>query len=210
MGRKSSVYNILNRKHDVFEFGDEWEEAFGQPEKTGLWFISGLPTNGKTAFCMQLTHKLAQMGSRTAYFAFEEGRTLPFKNSIIRHRWADFTRRIVVEEDVIPFSKYADWILRNPRIKAVIIDTIQKWDLKKSNFPKLYELMDKKLLIINSHVKSNGYPDGAVANALLRDAQLKIWVEGFRAISRGRTFGDVGYYTIWRERAEKYWAEKLI
>ena len=29
--------------------------------------------------------------------------------------------------------------------------------------------------------------------------------EGYRAISKGRYFGDKGYYTIWAERAEEYW-----
>jgi len=39
-------------------------------------------------------------------------------------------------------------------------------------------------------------------------ADLKIWVEGYRAFSKGRTFGELGYYTIWPERAEAYWGVK--
>lgn len=210
MGKKSSVYNIINRKHDVFEFGDEWEDAFGQPDKTGLWFISGMPTNGKSAFTMQLTYKLASMGIKTAYHAFEEGNTAPFQNSVIRHGWAKYPRRIVTEESVISLDEFEEWIIKNPSVKAVIIDTIQKWELKKKDLPRLYEMMKNKLLIIVSHVNGSRNPDGVVANIMSRDAQLKIWVEGFRAISRGRTFGSTGYYTIWRERAEKYWAERLI
>jgi len=33
-------------------------------------------------------------------------------------------------------------------------------------------------------------------------------VEGYRAFSKGRTFGELGYYTIWPERAEAYWGVK--
>lgn len=35
------------------------------------------------------------------------------------------------------------------------------------------------------------------------DATLKIWVEGFKAFSKGRFIGDTGEYTIWGEGAEK-------
>jgi hypothetical protein len=38
------------------------------------------------------------------------------------------------------------------------------------------------------------------------DASLKIWIEGYRAFSKGRYIGpNGGVYTIWEEGAEKYW-----
>ena len=40
------------------------------------------------------------------------------------------------------------------------------------------------------------------------DATLKIWVEGFKAFSKGRFIGEKGNYTIWEEGANKYWGEE--
>ncbi len=42
------------------------------------------------------------------------------------------------------------------------------------------------------------------------DASLKIFVEGFRAISKGRFIGPKGYYTVWEEGAERYWGKKEL
>ena len=39
------------------------------------------------------------------------------------------------------------------------------------------------------------------------DATLKIWVEGYRAFSKGRFIGRTGKYDIWPEHAERYWGE---
>lgn len=46
---------------------------------------------------------------------------------------------------------------------------------------------------------------GRTAVSAMFSASLKIWVEGYRAISKGRYFGEQGYYTVWKERADKYW-----
>ncbi len=60
----------------------------------------------------------------------------------------------------------------------------------------------KKLLVIISQAEGTR-PSGRTAVSVMFDASLKIWVEGYRAISKGRYFGDKGYYTIWAERAEE-------
>ena len=39
------------------------------------------------------------------------------------------------------------------------------------------------------------------------DATLKIWVEGFKAFSKGRFIGQTGEFTIWDEGAARYWGE---
>ena len=39
------------------------------------------------------------------------------------------------------------------------------------------------------------------------DATLKIWVEGFKAFSKGRYIGPKGSLTIWPEGAMRYWQE---
>jgi len=214
MGRKrrTSVYNILQKKYEVIPFSESWKAAFNLPERTGIWFISGKPTNGKTAFTMQLTYELARIGIKTAYFSYEEGTKIPFQDKMMRFNWADVQKNIVVEDiddRFIPFSQMEEWFEDNKRVQAVVIDSIQRWDMKKKDIFKLKQMAQKRLIIIVSHVKDNGQPDGPAATEALRDASMKIWIEGFRAISRGRLFGSLGYYTIWPERANKYYANNV-
>lgn len=207
--RRVSVHYILQKTYDVLPWDDEWEAAFSRPEQCGIWFVSGRPTNGKSSFCMKLTRKLASIGYKTAYFSYEEGTSLSFQNAMIRSRWADAGKNIVVEDQFVSFQDMEKWVKANKRVKVYIFDSIQRWDLKKSDLFKFRELFRNKLIVIISHVKDNGLPDGTVANELLRDASLKIWIEGFRAISRGRFFGSLGYYTIWEEKANEYWSDKI-
>ncbi|MDR0749081.1 MAG: hypothetical protein LBF62_05875 [Tannerellaceae bacterium] len=207
--RALSVYNLLNKKYEVIPFTGEWEAAFGRPESKGIWFISGKPTNGKSTFCMQLVKELASLGMRTAYFSWEEGSGLSFQHTVKRAGWAEHSRNIVIEDSLVPFARLPDWIAAHPRVKVIVIDTVQKWDIRKKDIATLHERYGNKLFVFISHVKEGGSPDGAIATEILRDASMKIWVEGFRAISRGRHFGPVGYYAIWKERAEKYYAENI-
>ncbi|MDR1938278.1 MAG: ATP-dependent serine protease [Tannerellaceae bacterium] len=207
--RAHTVYNILHKKYDVIPFTGDWEAAFSRPEKAGFWFVSGFSANGKSSFCMQLVRELASLGMKTAYFSWEEGTGLSFQNTIRRAGWAEVNRNIVVEDEIIAIVDFDKWMKKHSRVKVIIIDSLQKWDLKKSDVVALRGKYRDKLFVFISHVKDNGKPDGAVATLINRDALLKIWVEGFRAISKGRLFGPVGYYTVWEEAADKYYARNI-
>lgn len=64
-----------------------------------------------------------------------------------------------------------------------------------------------KLIIFISHAAGTA-PRGSAAQSVMYDATLKIWVEGFKAFSKGRFIGEKGNYTIWEEGANKYWGEE--
>ena len=40
---------------------------------------------------------------------------------------------------------------------------------------------------------------------VMYDATLKVWVEGYKATSKGRFIGTTGEYIIWEEGAQVYW-----
>nr|DAL37874.1 MAG TPA_asm: hypothetical protein [Caudoviricetes sp.] len=63
-----------------------------------------------------------------------------------------------------------------------------------------------KLIIFISHAQGKA-PRGSAAQSVMYDATLKIWVEGFKAFSKGRFIGEKGEYTIWDEGANRYWGE---
>jgi len=72
MGRALTVKEVLNKKRQTFPFDGKWADAFGQPERTGVWFIWGRSGNGKTSFVMQLIAELCKY-DRVAFDSMEEG-----------------------------------------------------------------------------------------------------------------------------------------
>ena len=39
MGRAKSVSELLATKIETFPFRDEWYDAFGEPERKGIWIV---------------------------------------------------------------------------------------------------------------------------------------------------------------------------
>lgn len=72
MGRALTVKEVLNKRRQTFPFEGKWADAFGQPERTGVWFIWGRSGNGKTSFVMQLIAELCKY-DRVAFDSMEEG-----------------------------------------------------------------------------------------------------------------------------------------
>ena len=60
MGRAKSVSELLATKVETFPFKDEWYDAFGEPERKGVWLVWGNSGNGKTTFVVQLCKYLCQ------------------------------------------------------------------------------------------------------------------------------------------------------
>jgi len=60
------------------------------------------------------------------------------------------------------------------------------------------------LLIFISHADGK-FPAGRSAKSVMYDATLKIYVEGYKAFSKGRYIGEKGEYTVWPEKAVAYW-----
>lgn len=64
--RALSVSDVMRMKKETYPFEGAWEEAFGCPEKNGVWFVWGNSGNGKTSFMLQLCKALSHFG-RVAY-----------------------------------------------------------------------------------------------------------------------------------------------
>lgn len=87
-----------------------------------------------------------------------------------------------------------------------MIDSFQYTQMSYKEYISFKEAHRDKLLIFVSHADGKN-PDGRSAKKVMYDASLKVYVEGFRAISKGRFFGSVGHYTVWSEGEQRYWGE---
>ena len=203
--RALTVKEILNKKRQTFPFAGEWADAFGQPERTGVWFIWGRSGNGKTSFVLQLIRELCKW-DRVAFDSMEEGDSLSMRDKLVRHGMADVGNRLHLL-DAEPMSALSERLSKRKSYNIVVIDSFQYTQMTYKDYIQFKEQHKDKLFIFLSHA-AGSLPRGSAAGGVMYDATLKIWVEGFKAFSKGRFIGPTGEFTIWDEGAERYWGEK--
>ena len=198
------VREVMSMKYETFPFENDWKDAFGTPERRGVWFIWGDSGNGKTTFAMQLAKELCKYG-RVAYNSLEEGSSLTMRNTMMRCGMMEVNRRFVLL-DAEPMDQLNIRLNRRRSPDIIIIDSFQYTQLTYRQYIEFKEANRKKLLIFISHADGK-QPNGRAAKSVMYDATLKIRVEGFRAFSKGRFIGPVGHYDIDRIKAPIYWGE---
>lgn len=202
MGRALTVRDILNKKHQTFPFEGEWADAFGQPERTGVWFIWGRSGNGKTSFVMQLIAELCKY-DRVAFDSMEEGDSLSMRQKLVRHGLTGAGSRFHLL-NAEPMNELRERLARRKSYNIIVIDSFQYTQMSYSDYIRFKEENRDKLIIFISHA-SGSMPRGGAAVGVMYDATLKVWVEGYRAFSKGRFIGPTGQYTVWAEGAARYW-----
>lgn len=193
-------------KFSTFNWGEPWRLAFDLPMTTGTWFIWGHSGNGKTSFVLQLCKELANY-DRVAYLSLEEGLSLTVKEAISRVGFSKIERRnfIILSES---FDELLERLDRQRPPRVVVIDSFQYTDLTFKAYREVCKQHPEMLFIFTSHAEGKK-PLGRTAKRIKHDAALKIWVEGFRAISQGRFIGSQGYFDIWPKGAQIHWADKI-
>ena len=197
------VRELLSMKFDTLPFEGEWYDAFGTPESRGVWIVWGKSGSGKTSFVMKLCKELCKYG-RVVYNSLEEGISLTMQNTVRRSNMLEANRRfLLVCESMDELS------LRLKRQKSpdfVVIDSFQYTQMTYRQYIEFKEQHRNKLIIFISHATGR-LPTGRSGKSVMFDATLKIYVEGYRAFSKGRFIGPVGHFDIWPEMAARYWGE---
>lgn len=169
------VREVLSMKFDTFPFSGAWYDAFGTPERRGIWIIWGNTGSGKTSFVMQLCKELCKYG-RVAYDSLEEGACLTMQNSLKRFNMQEVNGKFLLL-DVEPIDQLCLRMKRQKSPDFVVIDSLQYTQLTYAQFIKIKEAYRNKLIIFISHASGTN-PDGRVAKKVAFDAALKIYVEG--------------------------------
>ena len=201
MKRALSVRDILDKKYDTFPFEGKWKEAFGTPERVGVWFIWGNSGNGKTSFVMQLCKE-----DRVVYDSLEEGACLTVQNNLKMHGMSEVSRRLAfVQEDMEALKTR---LRRHKSYNIVVVDSFQYTRMSYRDYIALKEAFPGKLFIFISHARGKN-PKGDAAESVMYDATLKIWIEGGKAFSKGRFIGETGEYIAYPKLAEEYWSDNV-
>jgi hypothetical protein len=202
--RALTVQNVLDKKYKLFDFEDEWYDAFSNPERSGVWFIWGNSGNGKTSFVLKLIKCLAKF-DRIIFNSLEEGATHTLQKSFLDLGMREVNGRLLVVQENPEKLLERLRAKRSPGI--VIIDSFQYFGLSYKQYIDFKESLPGKLIVFISHAEGK-LPASRAAQSVAYDATLKIWIEGYKAISKGRYLGPTGEYIIWPERAAIYWGEK--
>lgn len=206
MARALTVREVLSKKRHVFPFEGKWAEAFGQPERTGVWFIWGDSGNGKTSFVLQLIAELCRW-DRVAFDSMEEGTSLSMRDKLVRHGLLNVGNRLHLL-DTEPMHDLSNRLARRKSYNVVVVDSFQYTQMSYGEYLRFKENHKDKLIIFLSHADGSR-PRGSAAVKVMYDATLKIWVEGYKAFSKGRFIGSTGQYTIWEEGAARYWGDNV-
>ncbi len=168
-----------------------------------VWAVSPAGS-GKTSFVMQLCKELAKF-ERVGYNSLEEGVSLTMQNSIRRFGLTDRGSKVQFY-DCETMDELSERLTKPRQPRIVVIDSFQYTQMRYKDYIEFKERHRDKLIIFISHANGSK-PAGRSAVSVLYDASLKIWVQGYRAFSRGRFFGSVGHFDVWEERAKLYWRD---
>lgn len=207
--RATSAYNFLNQKIDRLNWDGEWLRTFGNPPKNGIWYIGGHSGSGKTSFVVQLMKVLADMGMRIRFYNFEEGEgSTSLQETCLREGIQETGSKVQFVNYFIPYSEVREE-LETLRIQAAVIDSRKELGLTAKQILEMKRDFPGMLIIIICHVLPNGMPESAADRQAKQAARMKITVDRFRALNEGRTFGEIGYYNVWKEKADRMWAENI-
>lgn len=199
--RAISVDEIEKMKFNELQLSPFFDKLLGNPERSGVWIIWGESFNGKTDFALQLAKELTMSG-RVYYNSLEEGARKSLQNAIIRNNMREVARKFIIgNRESLEYVKIRLRKKKSPDI--CFIDSIQYTQMTKKEYQSLKEEFPNKLFIFISHADGKN-PKGALANFVKYDADIKIRVEGYKAMCLSRLGGDKEPYIIWAEGAAQY------
>lgn len=205
MARTLSAKQVLTIKFDTIRLGGGWDECVGEIETTGIWFIWGNSGNGKTSAVVSLCKELSAFG-KVLYNSREEGVCLTMQNTLRRYGMGELGSRFQLAN--MSLQELDEKISQQRSPKFVVLDSFQFMGLTYKDFRAFCEKHKNKMLIFVSRTRGR-QPEGRAAISAMYDASCKIWVEGYKAFSKGRFVGTTGEMTIWDEGAKKYWSDPI-
>lgn len=203
MLRALSVKNILDKRYKTFPLKGAWYDFIGHPETSGVWIVWGNSGNGKTSFIMQLCKELCKY-DRVLFDSLEEGTRLTMQDNLKKFGMGGLGSRLhFVAEDMETLKSR---LLKHKSYNIIVIDSFQYTGMSYRDYRRLKEAFPGKLFIFTSHAKGKE-PKTDAAVSVMYDASLKIWVEYYRAFTKGRFQGPKRTYDIWPEEAAKYFGD---
>jgi len=202
--RAYSPEELYRKKCPEMAFDGVWKEVFGRPAPIGMWVIWGNSGNGKSSFTMQLAKYLCRFG-KVFYNSVEEDVRNTFINNVRRNKMEEVNKQFKTGN--LTLDELEERMKSSRKEDIYIIDSFQAMRFThrgKMDYEAFCSRHPDKLIIFVSRAQGN-LPQKQPAIDCMYDADVKIWVEGFQAVCKGRFETNPGKsYIIWEDRAVKY------
>ena len=165
--------------------------------KGSLVLVGGDPGIGKSTLLLQVCRNLSGQNLSVLYVSGEESLQ---QIKLRAERIGTFSDHLELLCET-SLDTIRTVIERN-KPQIVVIDSIQYTQMNYRDYILLKEAFPDKLFIFISHARGKN-PKGDAATSVMYDADLKIYIEGYVAFSKGRYIGDTGRYVIWEEGARE-------
>lgn len=187
-------------------FTGKWLDCFGEPPVSGSWIIYGTSGSGKTSFALQLAKYLTNF-DRVLYWSLEQGNTKTFQSSWKREKMEDCGTDILMANEEETFETIIKTMCQRKGRNILIIDSLtplKGLSFNTVQYERFRKRMKGKLLIWLSH-ENGGIPDTKVGDYILKLADLKMRVEGFKASINTRAGDKMTDFIVWGKGANEYW-----
>ncbi|EKT4520719.1 ATP-binding protein [Flavobacterium psychrophilum] len=197
-----TVANIINQRVKRILFTWKWYDAFKQPQDKGVWFVWGGSGSGKSTFVMMLCKEMALLKHKVFFNLLEE-----------ETDDTDFIERVDMLEmnDVedcflaktYNYDEMIIYLKRKNSAKVVVIDSATYFFESFEQYQNFKKMFRDKIIIITGHARGNN-PKFELEDRIKFDAKMKIFVNGYLALCKGRTIGpNGGRFIIWQEGYDK-------
>jgi len=197
--------NIISTKHKTMPFTGDWLDSFGTPATTGSWIIYGTTGSGKTGFALKMAKYLTHF-DRVLYWGLEQGNSHTFKKAWKREKMAECETDITLADDEENFDTITKKMCQRRGQGILIVDSLTPLKGRSFNivaYEKFRKRMKDKLVIWLSHEK-NGIPDTNVGDYIMKLADLKMRVEGFKVMTNSRAGDKMKDFIVWEKGANEY------
>ncbi len=202
MERAITGSEILKIKYDSIELSGVWKDCVGTMIRHGVVFIWGNSGNGKSTAALSFCKNLTRFG-KVLYVPLEEGYSLSLQNGIKRAGLAECGSRFQILRKTT-LAELDERLSKPKSPEFIAIDSFQYLNISYREYMEFKKRHKNKMLIFISHADGKR-ASGRAARKVEYDADLKLWVEGHTAFSKGRFIGESGKAIVWTEGAEKYW-----
>ena len=200
--------NIVETKHKTMAFTGKWLDSFGEPPVSGSWIIYGTSGSGKTSFALKMA-KYLTFFDRVLYWSLEQGNSKTFQSAWKREKMADCGTDIMVADEETSFEMIEKTMKQRKGRGILIIDSLTPLKGQSFNivaYERFRKRMKDKLLIWVSHER-NGIPDTNVGDYIMKLADLKMRVEGFKVTTNSRAGDKMKDFIIWEKGAYEYFGQ---
>jgi hypothetical protein len=210
MAKPLSIAQISRKKFRMLQgLSASFMAAHGELEDRFTACIYGDSGQGKTNYLMQFVSQLLDVmpKERCLYVSLEEGHGKAILNTLLRQDMAKYNSRLLIM-DHCTYGELMDKLNRRRSPKIVVLDSVQYLNLTWDQYVNLKESHPNKIILFISHSEGKK-AKGSTAKGIVYDANIKVRVEGFKALVTSR-FGGTENYVIWEEGAKKAWGAKLF